>query len=153
MANGRSDDFATKDIVKTVVCDVDSIPPEFEAENTTMSEPDGTIATITLGRWYIFPDGTVWEANTDGLKMRDDVGVCVPCGRPTIRWFWRRRPTNIIRSRNVLKACADCGQLLCRDHWVKFSADASKDPVYRCRSCAVRYRVKRLRQFVFFSRA
>jgi hypothetical protein len=152
MANGRSDDFATKDIRKTVVCDVGDLPTEFESENSTVTEPDGTIATTSLSRFYVLPDGTVWEATPDGLKKRDDLGVCIPCWRPVIRPFWRRRSAKVIRSRDVLKACADCGQLLCRDHRAEFSSDSSR-VVYRCLACTVRYAVRHSCQFLFFRRA
>jgi hypothetical protein len=152
MANGRSDDFATKDIRKTVVCYVGDLPTEFESENATVTEPDGTLATITLGRLYIFSDGTVWEATPDGLKRRDDLGSCIPCWRPAIRSIRRRSQNPVIRSRDTFKACADCGRLRCRKHWIASSTDSSGD-AYRCLSCAVRYKVTRLRQCAFFRRA
>lgn len=152
MANGRSDDFATKDIWKTVVCEVDSLPMEFEAENTSVTEPDGTISTITLARFYVLPDGTVWEATADGFKRRDDLGVCALCWRPVTRPVWRRRRAKVIRSRDVLQPCMDCGRLLCSGHTIGSSSDSS-GVVYRCLACTVRYAVRRFCQLLFFRRA
>jgi len=152
MANSRSDDFATKEVKKTVVCYSDSFPTKFESESTTVTEPDGKVKNVSLARLHVLPDGTVWEASMDGFRRRDDLGSCIPCWRPAIRSMWRRRQSPVIKSRDAFKACVDCGRLRCADHRIESSSDSSNG-VYRCLSCAVRQVVKRFCRFLFLRRA
>jgi hypothetical protein len=150
MAKDRSDDIATRDIRRIVVCHGGDAITEFEAEDGTRTEDDDTVTTIRLHRLFILPEGRVIEAAMRGLKTRDDIGVCAQCLRPSSRSHQDRKPTPRIRDREALKACVDCGRLLCVVHRVPYRSDSSD--VFRCLPCALRDALKRLRQFLFFRR-
>jgi len=151
MAKARPDDIATEDINRVVLYDGDHVLRQLEAANVTYTEPDGTIRALHTERLIVLRNGQILELGMQGLRIRDDIGVCRQCRKPLIPLGRRQRQSDGIRPLDTLRFCADCGELRCPDHRLSSLADSAQE-VYRCYLCAIRHPLRELRRRILFER-
>jgi len=116
-------------------------------EDFMVFEPDGSCTQHKITSNIQLVDGLQWNPSMLMSKPPILVGVCTDCRIHRFDFVsLRRKPvTHGIVSLNQSRTCDGCGKLCCPHHYKHCS-----DQKWRCRSCAFKFRIKRLFLSILF---
>ena len=118
-------------------------------EDFMVFEPDGSCTQHKITSNIQLVDGLQWNPTMLMSKPPILVGVCCYCRKPRYDFssFRREPPIHGIVSLRNSKICASCGNLCCPRHFRSCS-----DNRWRCRSCALKFQIKRFAMSLFVVR-